>query len=126
MNKTKPPLDQQTLSHKCIFCKIGTGETSSEILYRDASCFVIRDINPIAAVHLLVIPNRHFTSLYRFTNEEYSIIGIMFEAAKHMADVEGILDSGYRMVFNQGTNAGQIIEHLHLHVLGGKLLGAMG
>lgn len=50
----------------------------------------------------------------------------MFEAAKHMADVEGILDSGYRMVFNQGTNAGQIIEHLHLHVLGGKLLGAMG
>ena len=87
---------------------------------------MIRDINPIADVHMLVIPNGHFTSLSRFAKEEYAVISIMFEVAKQMASAEGILDSGYRMIFNQGADAGQMIDHLHLHVLGGKLLGAMG
>ena len=119
-------MTQSQVDPGCIFCKIGRGEMDSDIIYRDDVCFVIRDITPKAPTHLLVIPDRHFTYLSDLTAFDYTMIGGMVEAAKHMAESEGVSDSGYRLVINQGSGAGQQVAHLHLHVLGGRPLGKMG
>ncbi len=113
------------MADDCIFCKIRTGEIESEVLYQDDTCFVIRDIAPRAPVHMLVIPNRHFTYLTNLTPAYYSMIGGMFKAAEEMARREGVAESGYRLVVNQGTDSGQQVPHLHLHLLGGERLGGM-
>ena len=110
----------------CVFCKIRDGEIPSEILHRDGRCFVIRDIAPKAPTHLLVIPVEHFTYLSGLRPEFHETIGAMFGAAKGAAQAEGIAESGYRLVINQLDDAGQEVPHLHLHVLGGLRLGAMG
>ena len=114
------------MEEDCIFCKIRDGEIPSDVLYRDDSCFVIRDIAPKAPVHLLVIPNEHFTFLSHLTSGFHATLGAMFEAAHLMAGREGVDESGYRLIINQGADAGQMIDHLHLHVLGGRALGGMG
>ena len=111
------------MAQDCIFCKIAAGEVAGDILYRDAECFVIRDIEPAAPVHLLVIPNEHFTYLDGLMPDRYPMVGAMFQAAAQMADLEGIAKSGYRLVVNQGNDSGQAVDHLHLHVLGGDRLG---
>ena len=110
----------------CVFCKIRDGEIPSDVLYRDDSCFVIRDIAPKAPVHLLVIPAAHFTFLSHLDSGFHATLGAMFEAAHSVAAQEGVDESGYRLIINQGANAGQMIDHLHLHVLGGRPLGEMG
>ena len=114
------------MAQDCIFCKIGSGAIESDILYRGDDCFVIRDIAPKAPVHLLVIPNRHFTYLKSLTPDDHSMIGGLFQAAKEAARAEGLEDNGYRLVINQGSDSGQEVPHLHLHVLGGRRLGRMG
>ncbi len=114
------------MSQDCIFCGIGSGDIESEILYRDDACFAIRDTAPKAPVHLLVIPNRHFTFLEGLTPDDHAMIGAMFAAAEEMARREGIAGSGYRLVINQRGDAGQVVDHLHFHVLGGRPLGAVG
>ena len=114
------------MTEDCIFCKIGSGEIESEILYRDDSCFVIRDIAPTAPVHLLIIPDRHFTYLANLTPDFYPVLGHMFTAAEEMAGREGVRTGGYRLVINQGTDAGQQVAHLHLHLLAGRPLGGLG
>jgi histidine triad (HIT) family protein len=114
------------MSDDCILCKIGSGEVESDVLYRDESCFAVRDIAPIAPVHLLVIPNRHVTRLSDPSAETRSVLGDMLAAASRLAAEEGVGSSGYRLTINQGEDGGQTLEHLHLHVIGGKPLGRMG
>ena len=106
----------------CIFCMIGSGQLESEILHRDDSCFVIRDIAPKAPVHLLIIPHQHFTYLTDLTPEFYPVLGNMFAVARDMAVREEVSGKGYRLTINQGDHSGQMIPHLHLHLLGGKPL----
>ena len=114
------------MAEDCIFCRVRDGELPSDIVYRDDECFVIRDIAPKAPVHLLVIPLQHFTQLMKLTAAQRSMVGAMYEAAAKMARDEGVAESGYRLVVNQGPDSGQQVDHLHLHVLGGKPLGGMG
>ena len=114
------------MPEECIFCKIGVGEIESNILYRDESCFVIKDIAPKAPIHLLIIPSTHFTYLSQLSPDFYPVLGSMFMAAVEMAKREGIDDTGYRLIVNQGQHAGQQVPHLHLHLLAGKPLGGMG
>ena len=114
------------MAQDCIFCRIGTGEVKGDSLYRDDNCFVIKDIAPKAPVHLLVIPHRHFTFLADLTPEDYPMVGDMLKAAEEMARREGVASNGYRLVINQGRDAGQQVDHLHLHVLAGRPLGGMG
>jgi diadenosine tetraphosphate (Ap4A) HIT family hydrolase len=114
------------MAEECIFCRIERGEIEADILHRDESCFVIRDIAPKAPLHLLVIPNRHFTYLAALTPDFYPVLGGMFAAAKGMAEREGVSEGGYRLIINQGDAAGQQVPHLHLHVLAGRPLGSMG
>ena len=113
------------MANECIFCKIGSGEVPSDVLYRDSHCFVIRDREPRAPVHVLVIPNEHFTHLSGLTPGHGTMVGAMFLAAQEVADREGIGESGYRIVINQKDDAGQMVDHLHMHVLGGRRLGGM-
>ena len=114
------------MADDCIFCRVRDGEVPSEIVYRGDECFVIRDIAPRAPVHLLVIPVQHFSQLTKLTAAQHSMVGAMYEAAAKMARDEGVAESGYRLVVNQGPDSGQQVDHLHLHVLGGKPLGGMG
>ena len=114
------------MADDCIFCGIRDGDVPSKVLYRDDHCFVIRDISPQAPTHLLVIPVQHFTYLTELTKDFYPTLGAMFSAARETAGSQGISADGYRLVINQGEDGGQVVPHLHLHVLGGKSLGPMG
>lgn len=110
------------MPNDCIFCKIRDGEIPSEILYKDGDCFVIRDINPLAPTHLLIIPNKHFSELSELGPEPSPVFASMFSAARAMAEREGVAESGYRLIINQGKDGGQEVMHLHMHLLGGKPL----
>ena len=114
------------MAENCVFCKIGQEEIASEFLYRDDTAFVIRDINPKAPSHLLVLPFEHVTDLARFTSGGEVMLGHLVLVAKEMAQHEGLTEEGYRLVINQGSDSGQEVAHLHLHVLGGRRLGTMG
>ncbi len=109
----------------CIFCKIKNGEIKSETVYKDEQCFIIKDIFPKAPVHLLVIPNKHFTYLTGLTTAENDMLGGMFRAAADTAKKLGIDKTGYRLVINQGEHSGQQVPHLHLHILAGRQMGMM-
>jgi len=107
----------------CIFCKIINGEIKSDAVYRDDKVLAIRDINPKAPVHILILPLEHIPSLKEATAEHMTLFGHMVNKANDLAKSEGIAESGYRLVINSGSDAGQDIRHLHLHVLGGRKLG---
>ncbi|MBI4233733.1 MAG: HIT domain-containing protein [Chloroflexi bacterium] len=114
------------MPQECLFCDIARGKAKSNILYNDDRAFVIRDIQPKAPVHLLIIPTRHFTFLSYLTEPAEGMVGHLFTVAEEMAKREGVADQGYRLVVNQGAASGQEVPHLHLHLLAGKNLGAMG
>ncbi|MBF0202579.1 MAG: histidine triad nucleotide-binding protein [Desulfamplus sp.] len=103
----------------CLFCKIVHGEIPSEFLYEDEECVVFRDINPHAPVHLLIVPKRHIRSINDLEHGDASLVGRMFLVAKKMAEAENINKSGYKVLFNVEKGGGQVIFHLHLHLIGG-------
>lgn len=103
----------------CIFCKIVTGEIPSELLYEDDDLIVFRDINPKAPVHILLVPRRHIRSINDLTDDDHTIVSKLIAAARDMAKREGIDASGYKLLFNVEKGGGQVIFHLHLHLIGG-------
>ena len=107
---------------ECVFCKIYAGEIPGEFLYKDDRCFVIRDINPVAPVHLLAIPVQHYVHATDASPEVEETLGHLMLVARQVAEQEGVFESGYRMAVNQGPDAGQTVDHLHLHVIGGRRL----
>ena len=111
---------------ECIFCRILAEEIPSEVLYRDDLCFVIRDIAPVAPVHLLVIPTHHYIHATESSPDMEATLGHLMSVARDMAKREGIFESGYRMAVNQGPVFCQSVDHLHLHVLGGRVLAHEG
>ncbi len=108
------------MSNECLFCKIIGGDLPSEIVYRDDQVTAFRDINPVAPTHILIVPNKHIASTNELSPEDETTIGHLFTTAKNLATQEGIAQSGYRLIINTGPDAGQIIFHLHLHLLGGQ------
>ena len=111
----------------CIFCQIVAGKVPSEILYQDEEVIAFRDINPQSPTHLIIIPKRHIPSLAHLSEAESSLIGDMVNVANQLARREGISESGYRLVINCGKQGGQLVPHLHMHLLGGrKLSGKLG
>lgn len=103
---------------KCLFCRIAAGEVPADIVAEDEEAIVFRDINPQAPSHLLVIPRRHVGSLD--DADEAIDLGSLMRLAAEVARDEGIADSGYRVVVNTNENGGQTVQHLHLHILGGR------
>ena len=110
----------------CLFCRMAAGEVAVEKLHDDELCFAIRDTNPRAPVHLLVIPQEHIDSVRELRDEHGALLGRMVSIANRLADAEEIGERGYRLTINCGDEGGQTIYHLHLHVLGGRQLGAEG
>ena len=106
----------------CIFCQIATGKVSSNILYQDEEVIAFRDINPQAPTHLIIIPKRHIPSLTHLSEAETPLIGQIVNIANQLAKMEGISESGYRLTINCGEEGGQLVPHLHLHLLGGRKL----
>ncbi len=105
----------------CIFCKIIAGEIPSERVYEDDDMIIIRDINPQAKIHYLMIPKQHFANISEMTDEQSLIVARMLKTLGGMADKLG-LEGGFRIVSNKGADACQSVEHLHIHVLGGEKL----
>ncbi|MFC1865958.1 histidine triad nucleotide-binding protein [Chloroflexota bacterium] len=106
----------------CIFCKIVDGSIPGDIVYQDDDVIAFRDINPQSPLHLLVIPCQHFTSLNDISLQQESLMGHMVCVANQLARDEGISEMGYRLVINCGKQGGQLVPHLHLHLMGGKQL----
>ena len=111
----------------CIFCNIVAGKIPADIVYQDDEVLAFRDIHPQAPVHLLVIPKKHYTALTDLAEEDKMLMGHMVTVANQLAGQEGVADSGYRLVVNCGRQGGQLVPHLHLHILGGRQLsGQLG
>jgi len=110
----------------CLFCRMAEGEVPTDPLYDDDLVFSIRDINPRAPVHFMVIPKEHIPTAKDVRGEHGPLITRMITAATRVAAEEGIRGSGYRLAFNVGDDAGMTIPHLHLHCLGGRRLGPEG
>ncbi len=106
----------------CVFCKIARGEIPAKILYRDDEVFAFPDINPITPVHILVLSVKHIVSLAQMTDAETSLVGKMVSVANRLAREQGIAQSGYRLTINSGADAGQLVPHLHIHLMGGRHL----
>jgi histidine triad (HIT) family protein len=108
---------------ECLFCKIRDGQIPAKSVYSDDHVFAIRDINPQAPTHVLVIPKKHIATLNDVEPADQELVGRMFTAAKAIAAAEGHAEAGWRTVFNVNRGAGQTVFHIHLHVLGGRALG---
>ncbi len=115
-----------TTTAECVFCNMAQDPMHTAPVYRDDRVFAVKDVNPKAPVHMLIVPNMHITSLAYVGPGQVPIMGHMFVVAEEIARREGVALSGYRLVLNQGDDSGQEIVHPHMHLLGGKKLGAMG
>ena len=111
----------------CIFCKITKGEIPSDVLHKDDQAVVIRDINPQAPTHILILPREHLDSIRDITESNSALISHMVLLANQMAKKEDVYDKGYRLAINCGEEGGQTVGHLHIHLLGGRhLSGKLG
>ena len=105
----------------CIFCRIVRSESPANILYQDEDVTAFRDLHPQAPVHILIVPNRHIAGMAQVGPEDTALLGKLFVVARQLAEREKIVD-GYRLVVNNGPQAGQTVFHLHVHLLGGRAL----
>jgi histidine triad (HIT) family protein len=112
------------MSEDCLFCKIVAGEIPSEAVYQDEHVYAFRDINPVAPSHVLVVPRRHIAALDEIQDGDEDLLGRLLVASKKVAEQEN-LSNGYRVLTNTGPDSGQVVFHLHFHVIGGRKLGAM-
>ena len=111
------------VSQDCLFCKILAGDIPADIIYESETAIGFRDINPKAPTHVLIIPRQHIATINDISEEDHSIVGSLFSAAREIAAAEGIAEEGYRAVMNCNEAAGQTVFHIHLHLLGGRALG---
>lgn len=109
----------------CIFCKIVSKESPAEIEYEDADVMAFWDIHPKAPTHILIIPKKHIASLNDLQEADYGLIAKMVAAAKMVAKKKNLETDGYRLCINNGPSGGQIVDHLHMHLLGGKRFSEM-
>jgi histidine triad (HIT) family protein len=103
----------------CLFCKIASGAIPAKRLYEDDHILAFPDINPQAPVHILLVPKKHLASLARAKPEDTAMLGLLVAAAAELAREQN-LANGYRLVINTGSDGGQTVEHLHVHLLGGR------
>jgi histidine triad (HIT) family protein len=104
----------------CLFCNIAAGQIPSKKVYEDDRVFAFRDINPQAPTHVLLIPKEHIASLNDALIETRALLGYLMSVVPLLASQEGIAQNGFRVVINTGGDAGQTVDHLHLHVIGGR------
>lgn len=108
-----------------IFAKIIRGEADADIVFQDDRLTCFRDINPAAPVHILIVPNKEIPTVNDLTDDDEALVGYMVLTAKRLAREEGIDETGYRLIINCNRDGGQVVDHLHLHLMGGRPMGAM-
>jgi len=112
-----------TMADECIFCRIVRKEVPSQPIHEDHDMVALPDINPVAPVHVLVVPKEHMVNLNEAGVKDVAVLGKMLRLAAKIANEKGIAETGYRIIINNGDDGGQIVPHLHLHLIGGKPLG---
>lgn len=110
------------VEENCLFCRIVAGTIPADIVHDSDAVLAFRDISPQAPVHVLVIPKAHVSSLAATTDEHQAVLGEILRVCRNVARSEGIADEGFRIVANTGENGGQTVDHLHVHVLGGRAM----
>lgn len=108
--------------NECLFCKIADKQIPANIVFEDAQVVAFEDINPRAPHHILIIPRKHIPTLNALTEAEANLGGLLLLTAQRLAKQLNIADDGYRVVMNCNANAGQVVYHIHLHLLGGRTL----
>jgi histidine triad (HIT) family protein len=109
--------------NNCLFCRIIAGEIPSKKVYEDELAFAFHDINPQAPTHVLIIPKKHIASLNEASQDDQALLGHLTLVASKLADQLGVVAGGYRTVINTGAGAGQSVWHIHVHLLGGRVMG---
>lgn len=104
----------------CVFCQIATKKLPAKIQYEDEEIIAFDDINPKAEVHILIVPKKHIASVKEVEKADIELLGKMISVAKDIAQKKGL--NGYKLIFNVGREGGQLVDHLHLHLLGGQNL----
>ncbi|MGI6596080.1 MAG: histidine triad nucleotide-binding protein [Elusimicrobia bacterium] len=104
----------------CIFCKIAQGKIKSDTVYEDNDFLAFRDISPQAPVHILIIPKKHIAKLY--DTEDFALLGRLMRIASKLAKDSGVEQRGYRLVLNTNSDGGQSVDHIHIHLLGGRAM----
>lgn len=110
------------MADECIFCRIVRKEVPSLPIYEDHDLVAIPDIQPVAPVHVLIVPKEHMFNLNEAGKNDVGTLGKMLRLSAKIANEKGIAESGYRIVINNGADGGQVVPHLHLHLIGGKAL----
>jgi histidine triad (HIT) family protein len=108
------------MNESCLFCRIASGEIPADVIARGEGWVAFRDIHPQAPTHVLIVPRRHVASVDDLGPGEATLAGTLVTAAAEVARGEGLVEGGYRLVFNVGEGAGQSVHHIHLHLLGGR------
>lgn len=108
------------MEEDCVFCKIVEGKIPSTKVYEDEEVLAFKDINPIAPIHILIIPKKHIKSLTELNDDK--LLSHIFKVIKEVAKSQGVEEKGYRVITNIGEDGGQAVKHLHFHVIGGKKL----
>jgi histidine triad (HIT) family protein len=114
------------VSGQCLFCKIVDRELPADIVFEDDEMLAFRDISPQAPTHLLVIPKRHVATVNDLEDDDAQLLGRLVLRARALAGEAGIAEGGFRMVVNCNADGGQTVFHLHLHLMGGRQLRALG
>ena len=113
------------MSEDTLFTKIINREIPADIVFQDDRATAFRDIHPQAPTHILIIPNKPIPSVNDVTEEDEATLGHLFIVAAKLAEQEGIAENGYRLIVNCGNHGGQVVFHLHMHLLGGRAIGRM-
>lgn len=106
----------------CIFCKIANGQIPTQLVYEDDLVAAFNDLNPVAPVHILIVPKAHIASALELNEDNKSVVGHIFEVAGKIAREKGFAEDGFRLVNNCGRDGGQTVGHLHFHLLAGRNL----
>jgi histidine triad (HIT) family protein len=112
-----------TTDPDCLFCKIVAGDIPAAVVYKDGEVTVFRDINPQMPTHVLIVPNRHIANTEALTSADDALVGTLIRTAQEIARLEGLSERGYRLVINTGPDALNSVPHLHVHMLGGRVMG---
>jgi histidine triad (HIT) family protein len=105
---------------ECIFCKIVNGQAPATIVYKENGINAFLDIHPVAPTHILIVPDKHISSVNDILPEDEALMGQLFSVARELAEREGIHKDGYRLIVNTGAHGGQVVYHLHMHLMGGQ------
>lgn len=117
---SEPAKVEPNAAADCVFCRIGARQLEAMVVYEDPEIIAFRDINPQAPAHVLISPKRHYATLYEFQQQDPALLGRLLAAALQIGQQERLAARGFRLVLNHGAEGGQSVQHVHLHLLGGR------